>query len=204
MKESKLLIIISFLFLAPVSSNAQNWNINLLKSINPTHPDSKYWLNTSRSAFWLPGAASIGGLIYGIAANDKNVRYDSYEAIVSFSTVALATEGLKLGFHEKRPEERYPNDIHVNSVSHGHSFPSGHTALAFSAATTFSLECHKWYITAPAFLWAGSVGYSRMYLGKHYPTDVMAGAITGIGTGYLSHWLTAQILKPYVTKKSNE
>lgn len=204
MKKNKLLYVALLNILVSTTGFAQNWNVNLLKSINPTHPDSKYWKNTSKSAFWLPGIASVGGLIYGIAANDETARNNVYEAAISFAAVALTTEAIKVPFNEKRPEERYPNDIHVNAPSRGHSFPSGHTALAFSAATTISLQYHKWYITAPAYLWASSVGYSRMFLGKHYPTDVLAGAATGIGTGYLSHWLTKQIFKPYLTKKTNE
>jgi undecaprenyl-diphosphatase len=43
----------------------------------------------------------------------------------------------------------------------------------------------KWYIAAPAYLWAGSVGYSRMYLGVHYPSDVFGGAVLGTTTSLL-------------------
>lgn len=43
----------------------------------------------------------------------------------------------------------------------------------------------KWYVIAPAFLWAGSVSYSRMYLGVHYPTDVAAGAALGVGSTFI-------------------
>jgi len=40
----------------------------------------------------------------------------------------------------------------------------------------------KWYVIAPSLLFAGSVGYSRMYLGVHYPTDVATGAALGTST----------------------
>ena len=52
-----------------------------------------------------------------------------------------------------------------------------------------SIQYKKWYIVAPAFLWASSVGYSRLYLGEHYPTDVFAGATIGIASAYLNEWL---------------
>ncbi|MDP9077718.1 MAG: phosphatase PAP2 family protein [Bacteroidota bacterium] len=203
--RTSLLVAAIFLSVTVVNNcSAQDWNVRLLNSINPTHPDSKYWINTSRSAFYLPGALSFGGLIYGLSANDEAARRNSYELFLSIGVNALITEGLKISVNEERPADKYPKEIFTNSVSHGHSFPSGHTALAFTTATTVALEYHKWYITVPAYLWAGSVGYSRMYLGKHYPTDVFAGAVTGIGTGYLSHWLSKQIFKPYVQKKTYE
>jgi len=62
------------------------------------------------------------------------------------------------------------------------SFPSGHTSTAMSTATALSMAYPKWYVMAPAFLWAGTIGYSRMYLGVHYPTDVTSGTAVGVGS----------------------
>ncbi|RYD90466.1 MAG: phosphatase PAP2 family protein, partial [Sphingobacteriales bacterium] len=56
------------------------------------------------------------------------------------------------------------------------------------------------YVTVPAYAWAGSVAYSRMYLGKHYPSDIVAGAIVGVGTGYATHWLNKKLFKRYYNK----
>jgi undecaprenyl-diphosphatase len=70
-----------------------------------------------------------------------------------------------------------------------YSFPSGHTSSSFSAVTALSRAYPKWYVIAPSFLWAASVGYSRMYLGVHYPTDVTAGAVLGVGTSFAMGWL---------------
>lgn len=61
------------------------------------------------------------------------------------------------------------------------SFPSGHTAGAFLMATVVS----SFYplISAVFFAWAALVGLSRIYLGVHYPTDVLAGMVVGICCG---------------------
>ena len=68
--------------------------------------------------------------------------------------------------------------IHVlGPTPHGHSFPSGHTNAAFSAAGLLIglFGGVYWAALTPAFL----VGYSRIYLGVHFPLDVLAGALLG-------------------------
>jgi membrane-associated phospholipid phosphatase len=172
---------------------AQNLGVDILKAINPMYPNSQYWIQTSASAYWVSGILSFGSLGYGLLKNDEQLKHNGYEMLISIGAGALVTEIIKITVNRERPADKYPTEIFVLDPVHGESFPSGHTALAFSTATTLALEYKKWYIVVPAFLWAGSVGYSRMYLGKHYPGDVLAGAIIGIGSGYFSHWLTKKM-----------
>ena len=70
-----------------------------------------------------------------------------------------------------------------------HSFPSGHTSSAFVIATSVSASYPKWYVIAPAMTWATAVGVSRVWLGVHYPSDVLVGAGVGAGTALLVHVL---------------
>ncbi|QHS57959.1 phosphatase PAP2 family protein [Mucilaginibacter sp. 14171R-50] len=128
----------------------------------------------------VPVALLAGGII----SNDKQMRQNS--AYVASSTAISVGVMLLLKHLIKRPRP-FVQNINIVPVymAGGTSFPSGHTSTAFSTAMSLSNAYPKWYVIAPSFLWAGSVGYSRMYLGVHYPTDVAAGAALGTGTALL-------------------
>ncbi|MDE7044173.1 MAG: phosphatase PAP2 family protein [Acetatifactor sp.] len=64
------------------------------------------------------------------------------------------------------------------------SFPSGHAASSFASASVFYRKLPKKYGVL-AVVMAGLIALSRLYVGVHYPTDVLAGIISGIGCGYL-------------------
>jgi undecaprenyl-diphosphatase len=95
----------------------------------------------------------------------------------------LAADGLaslvKAAVGEKRPSEPDP----LVAIPHSHSFPSGHTATSFAGATALSLVYPR---GAPAFyVLAAGVAYSRLYLGVHFPLDVVGGAVIGAATALL-------------------
>jgi undecaprenyl-diphosphatase len=106
-------------------------------------------------------------------------------------SAGIITTFLKYSIHRPRPFITYH---YLEKVTSGGSpsFPSGHTTDAFSIATAVSLAYPKWYVIVPAYAWAGAVGYSRMDLGVHYPSDVLVAAIIGAGTAFL--WYKRQQL----------
>ncbi|GAB2825824.1 phosphatase PAP2 family protein [Ferruginibacter profundus] len=173
--------------------DAQNWDINNAKSINPENPHSTYWKAMSGSAYFLSAAAPIYFLTKGIIKDDIKARRKGYRILGSITMELIISELMKEGFNRKRPAESYPAEIFPYRNVTGRSFPSGHTSLVFATAASLSIECKKWYVVVPAYAYAGSVGYSRIYLGVHYPTDVIAGAAVGIGSAYLCHWLNKKI-----------
>jgi undecaprenyl-diphosphatase len=91
---------------------------------------------------------------------------------------------LKYVVAEPRPFLTLPNvDLLVRE--NGSSFPSGHTASSFAAATIIGLKYHlkskgkNYWLIYPLTIFAVIVGFSRVYIGVHYPYDVICGAIIG-------------------------
>ncbi|MEO8711569.1 MAG: phosphatase PAP2 family protein [Parafilimonas sp.] len=188
-------IFIAGCFFICTSANAQNWDINLLRSINPQQPNSFVWKGATNSAYPVSVAIPVGIWIDAKVNHNKTNEYKAYTIAGSVIIAAGATEAMKIIFNRQRPFEKY-NDVYPYQYETGHSFPSGHAALAFATATSLSLEYKKWYVVVPAYAWAFGVGYSRLYLGEHYPTDVIGAAVTGAGSALLSHWISKKIFAP--------
>ncbi|MFV5700668.1 phosphatase PAP2 family protein [Flavobacterium sp. XS2P12] len=176
--------------------NAQNSDINILRDINVhrnKNLDPTFKLVTNSA---VPISVATPIILYSVALIKKDSTIKKQAIFIGevFLVNAFITTALKHTIKRDRPFETYP-DIDQATSSVGNSFPSGHTSLAFATATSLSLAYPKWYIIAPSFVWAGAVGYSRMHLGVHYPSDVFAGAIIGSGSAYLSYKMNKWINK---------
>ncbi len=86
--------------------------------------------------------------------------------------------GIKRFFRRKRPFISLVRAIVVGSKPGSYSFPSGHSAAAFAGAILLSRHYPRG--ARPFFLLAGMVAFSRIYLGAHYPGDVVSGSVSGV------------------------
>jgi len=189
-KKIATILFLSFYF---HHATAQGLDLDITKSINPQNPRSTYWKATSASTFYISGAVPLSLLATGFIKDDACLKKRAYEILGSVALEIALSEAMKITIDRQRPGERHPTLIFPYKHLKGQSFPSGHTSLAFATAASLSLQYRKWYVTVPAYLWASSVGYSRVYLGVHYSSDVLAGAVVGIGSAYLAHWLNKKL-----------
>jgi undecaprenyl-diphosphatase len=113
-------------------------------------------------------------------------------AIVAFLIELPAYKIIKRYVKRFRPYEVNKNIKNRIMPSDRFSLPSGHTAAAWVIAILLGMHCPLLMI--PMFLWATAVGVSRVYLGVHYPTDILAGFILGILSSVTSILITGQIL----------
>jgi membrane-associated phospholipid phosphatase len=171
-----------------IAQTFDSWEWKWLKNIEAGRTTSKTKFYSTVSDLSDPIALGIPvtTAIVGFIKNDKDLKNKALYLGESFVASAIITHSLKKIINKQRPAAANPNFIALRNEL-DQSFPSGHTSEAFSMATSVSLTYPKWYVIAPSFTFATLVGYSRMYLGVHYPTDVIAGAILGSGTAYLCH-----------------
>lgn len=107
-------------------------------------------------------ALGIGALCTNVILKNAVARTRPYEVV----------EGLKILIAK-------PTDF---------SFPSGHTTASFAVALVIARMFPKKY-GVPAVILAALVAFSRLYLGVHYPTDVLAGFLVALAGSTLSVWL---------------
>jgi undecaprenyl-diphosphatase len=162
------------------------------------------WLATHRygpldEAFvWLGTIGKLGlvwaaiALVLGLATG-RGLRGAVLLALLT-GLAAFAADSASFGVkdlvHRARPFVAHPQ-IHPLYVVHSSSFPAGHAATAFAGATVLSYAAPR---AAPALVvLALLIGFSRVYVGVHYPSDVLAGAAIGVSVGLVAVGLVVAV-----------
>lgn len=182
------------------------WDKELLLAINGCHNlfwDGFMWVVTDTKT-WIPVAAM---LLYVIFKNNKLVP-----ALLLLVMLALcitladqfASGVCKPYFHRFRPTQDpvlQPLVHIVNGYRGGaYGFISSHAANTFTVATFLSLVMRKGWTAVSLFVWACIPSYSRMYLGVHYPGDILCGALSGVLIALLVYGAYAWLLRRYVNQ----
>lgn len=121
---------------------------------------------------------------YAFQIGRKNIGILIALSLAGVLTVITVNLGLKNIVGRLRPIDTLPGVVEIGTHTASGSFPSTHAAFSFAAAFILARvhKKYKFYFYLIAFI----VSFSRIYLGKHFPSDVLAGALIGILIGYFS------------------
>jgi len=157
-----------------------------LRGERPKWLDSAMWLATQPGNM---GAAILSATLFFL----MNSRRLAVEIIFGTLTLWLLVESIKALTDRARPFLALQGTRVVGWRERGRSFPSGHTAQTFFLVTLLSQRFEIGFAATIALYTLGVlVGFTRVYLGAHYPRDVIAGAVLGTVWGVL-----AGLVDPY-------
>lgn len=181
-------LIAIIIILWSTNAQTQNYDINILRNINLNRnrdldPTFHFFSNSVNTV-----AIATPLIVYsaGLIGKNKDIKRKGIVMVESIIVSTVVSKSMKFIINRERPFVTYPY-LEKRSDGGSPSFPSGHTEAAFATATSLSLAFPKWYVIVPSYIYAGSVGYSRMHLGVHYPSDVVVGALVGTASSYFTY-----------------
>ena len=197
----KLFLLVTLILLLFANSiQAQSISeVNTLRRSNPDNPNSAVWNNLSNTSKYVSVGVPVGYFVAGLIHNNNDLKQKAAYTAATILLNTATTTLLKNVVKRERPYHTYTG-IFPDKIESDYAFPSGHTSSAFATATSLAITTKKWYVAVPAFAWSASVGYSRIYLGQHYPSDVIIGAVVGTSSAIVCHWASKQLLKRKKTK----
>jgi len=182
-----LFAIFAIIFLLVITGLSQQFDISLFKIINEDlhyAPLDKFFQLAStygRSYVWVPV------VLFAWVMGGKRHKKGALTMALAFLIVIAVGETLKIVYYRPRPFELVSSAIVLVRKPLDSSFPSGHAMIVFAGATISIIFFRKRY-SLPLLLEAFIVSYSRIYVGVHYPSDVLAGAALGSAISLLTYY----------------
>lgn len=129
---------------------------------------------------------TISLIIFLLVLTSGSLRGIAITSAISLAISHISVRIFKKFLPRKRPYLTIHNAKYPTNPLMDHSFPSGHTTAIFSVIIPFLLyEPHMTFLLLPVAI---SVGISRIYLGLHYPSDVLVGMCLGSIAGIVSYY----------------
>ena len=181
--------LILYAFITGLEADAENilsrWDQTLFDSIYDAPPHREpIWTGMEGITRLGDYRGVLGASVLLMAYGNESHRETGRLLSSSYLGAGVITYGLKKLIGRKRP---------LDETLGNPAMPSGHTSIAFSVVTILGYRYPKWRI--PLYIGAGLVGFSRIYLGRHYTSDVVVGAAIGTATGILVWHNLATLLK---------
>ncbi len=187
LQRSVVLLLLAFVLitLSLLWGAGQSFDAWLFTKINQ-HWYQSVW--NDRLLLWLSQVGSgVFSFVLAAGAYLLNRRQMAAELALGSLTLWLVVEGVKALVERSRPFTLLAGARLVGWRERGRSFPSGHTSQAFYLAAVLAFHFEGGPLqTAVIYSLAVLVAYSRVYLGVHYPRDVLAGAVLGSVWGILT------------------
>jgi membrane-associated phospholipid phosphatase len=187
-----LLVVFTLLMLSLLWAAGQYLDAKLFRSINQGAYRTHF---LDRFMFWSTQLGNgLFSFVLALVLVFTGLRLLALELILGTLSLWLAVEALKALTERSRPINHLDDANLIGWHERGKSFPSGHSAQVFFIASLFTATASP---SLPAifvlFGLAALVGFSRIYIGVHYPRDVLAGAILGsvwgiVGTFLQPYW----------------
>jgi len=196
---------LSFVVLLPEYDNHRAFDEKLLDGID--RDDPRYGSFFKKLTYMGDGSVLFGASLatYGISAMGDYTSAQRFSAhwVEALTDASIWATVLKIVGGRNRPQNTHPESEFHGPKAYFHnegvfsSFPSGHSTLAFATAAVMTRESdNNPWVGVPAYLVAGGVGFSRMYVEKHWLTDVLFGAVLGHSIGMLVENRRHQTQKP--------
>jgi membrane-associated phospholipid phosphatase len=148
------------------------------------------------------GTVTAGMLLAGAISGDPDVQGAASRLFASTAITWGSVELLKRVAGRSRPDAHQGawdfDPLRKKQVS----FPSGHSAMAFMLATTLGDEIHQTWARIPLYTYAAGTAWSRLNDDRHWPSDVLAGALLGITVAkeMNGQWQVFGIQQPAIVK----
>ena len=189
LKPWLICILVFCVFITAIEVNAENfvsrWDQELFDRIYDAPPHHQpTWTVMERITDFGDYRAVIAASALLMAYGNDSHRETGKLLFSAYTGAGVITYGMKRLVGRKRP---------LDETLGNPALPSGHTSIAFSVATILGYRYPK--LRIPLYIGAGLVGFSRIYLGRHYTSDVLTGAAIGTGMGMLVWNKRATLLK---------
>ena len=166
-----------------------------------------FFFNVSKIGIWFPPVLYMLWVIF------RTKKKEGWLILIGIVLVFLLTDritsGLMKPFFERLRPSHDPNIMdHLsyafNYTGGRYGFPSSHAGNSFAIATFLSLLFRNKFLTITVAMWALLCSYSRIYLGVHFPGDILVGTLCGILLGWLSYKIVEYLKKKIPQYTSEE